>query len=373
MDFKSGFTLIETLIGVALIAVISFLMASVFVAHFKLFYDQNSVIDISGQNKIGLDEITNQIRQSESVVTTCANSACPDDVTGPNTIVLRLWPIDVNREIIDSQGTNFDYIIYKREPASVTSQISAETDDVNEDDTNGDENSELVTTSQVWTGTGQSPQHSYTGLRFNNLNIPRGAQITAADIDMYLPTGTWIGTEFEIYANDIGTSAAFSQFSKPSQKSLTSKKVVYQNPQGNMTPDRWYSQGDLSSVIQEVVNRADWNPNNSISFIFKGTGSDSLGRKFYASFDTDSANAPKLNVTINEYPRLIRKVVASPSSSRDSESTFIASNVTNVQFAYNNNDPTQASEITATVTTTSKFLAKTNTLTQSATAILRNK
>lgn len=368
-----GFTLVEILLGTALVGVIAFLMASVFIAHFKLFYDQNSVIDIASQNKLALDEITNQIRQSESVVTTCANNGCPDDVTGPNVIVLRLWPINSSGEIIDAQGTNYDYVVYKREPASVTSHISTSTDDVNEDDLGGDGSFDLITNLNVWAGTGESTSHSYTGLRFNNLNIPKGAKVTTADIDMYLPQDTWIDTEFDIYAHDIGNSPTFSIVNKPSQRPLTGKKISYQNPEGNMAHGRWYSVGDVGSIVQEVVNRSDWVQNGSITFIFKGTHDQPLGRKFFASYDTDLANAPRLNVTINEYPRLIKKVIPSLVSSRSAESRYMANNVTNVQFAYNTNDATQASEIASTITTTSKFLAKTNTLTQSATAILRNK
>ena len=116
-----GFALIEFLIVIAIIGSISTLIASIYYAHLRLFGNQNALIDIANQNKVILDEVVGQIRQSQSIVTTC--TPCNGDTTSQTTIVLRLWPQDTNGDPFDPQGTNYDYIVYKRDPTDNTKLI----------------------------------------------------------------------------------------------------------------------------------------------------------------------------------------------------------------------------------------------------------
>lgn len=116
-----GFTLIELLPGIALAGFVLLLVASIYLAHFRLSSDQNTAIDTSVQNKLAFDEITNQIRQSQAVVATCA--PCGSDTTGTNILILQLWPLDQNNDPQDPSGTNYDYIEYKLNPANSTQLI----------------------------------------------------------------------------------------------------------------------------------------------------------------------------------------------------------------------------------------------------------
>ena len=94
-------------------------MASVYIAHFRLFSNQNTAIDVASQNKLALDEIVNQIRQSQSVVTTCAD--CAGDTTSATVLVLQLWPQDASDEPLDNG--NYDYIVYKRDATDNTKLV----------------------------------------------------------------------------------------------------------------------------------------------------------------------------------------------------------------------------------------------------------
>ncbi|MEK7326405.1 MAG: hypothetical protein AAB217_14235, partial [Chloroflexota bacterium] len=58
----------------------------------------------------------------------------------------------------------------------------------------------------------------------------------------------------------------------------------------------WYSLDETNLVIQEVVNRADWQSGNSLSVIVKGTGS-SWGRKSVGSYNGSATYAPKLVIS----------------------------------------------------------------------------
>lgn len=113
---QKGFTLLEILIGFAIFGLISTLVAAVYFAQFRLFTSQNASIEIASQNKLALDEITNQIRESQAVVASC----CGAETTSSNGLVIRVWPKDANGEPVDPLGAAYDYIIYRRDSTDNT-------------------------------------------------------------------------------------------------------------------------------------------------------------------------------------------------------------------------------------------------------------
>ena len=115
-EFPKGIALIELLVGFGIIGIISFVIAGVFLAHYKLYNTQTASVDVASQNKLGIDEMTNQIRQAQSIVTTC--SACGTDQTGASILVLRLWPLDSSGNPMDPTSANYDYIVYKQDPSN---------------------------------------------------------------------------------------------------------------------------------------------------------------------------------------------------------------------------------------------------------------
>jgi type IV pilus assembly protein PilY1 len=146
-----------------------------------------------------------------------------------------------------------------------------------------------LTSSNLWLG--NSASTSYTGLRFGSVNIPRGTTIKSAYVKVYSQTTQWIQLSFSINGEATGNSSTFGS-SLLSSKALTSAQVSYSSNE-NWTANSWYNLSDITSIIQEIVNRSDWNANNSLSLIMKGTGS-AYGRKFIYSFDGGSAYAPQL-------------------------------------------------------------------------------
>lgn len=175
-------------------------------------------------------------------------------------------------------------------PFTVTKQISASTDDVNQDNGNLS-----MTSSTLWVGNGQSTSVSFTGLRFTNITIPKDATITSAHIEFYVPQTSWITRSFSIYAHALGNSPTFSSNNRPSQRTLTAASVAYSsNNQWNA--NSWISLSEMKTVIQEVVNRSDWTSGNSVSIILKGTGS-AYGRSFVTSYNGSVINSPKLIIT----------------------------------------------------------------------------
>lgn len=113
---KKGFTLLELLIASSIICFLLIVIVGVYMAHFRIFSNQNTSINVATQNKLGLDEVVNQIRESAGVVVSCANPPCnPTETNSSTVLVLQIWPLDATGNPIDpGAGTNYDYIIYKK-------------------------------------------------------------------------------------------------------------------------------------------------------------------------------------------------------------------------------------------------------------------
>lgn len=123
----------------------------------------------------------------------------------------------------------------------------------------------------TWIGNGASTGSSYLGLRFPNVSIPQGKTITSAVLQVRASETKWITISFNLYADDVGNSAAFSSTAKPSSRTLTSNKISHTSDV-RWNAGKWYSFAESKHIIQEVINRNDWSTGNNLSLIAKGTG-----------------------------------------------------------------------------------------------------
>jgi hypothetical protein len=113
-----------------------------------------------------------------------------------------------------------------------------------------------------------------TGLRFTGLTIPRGASITRAYVQFQADERGTEATNLTVHAQNADnaatfTSTAFSISSRP----RTAASAAWVPPTwaaGAAGPDQRTS--DLSSVIQEVVNRSGWASGNALAVIITGSG-----------------------------------------------------------------------------------------------------
>lgn len=121
----AGFTLLELLIASSITCFLLIVIAGVYMAHFRIFSNQNTSINVATQNKLGLDEVVNEIRESAGVVISCATPPCsPAETNSSTVLILQIWPLDSTGNPIDPQGgSNYDYIIYKRDPANTANLI----------------------------------------------------------------------------------------------------------------------------------------------------------------------------------------------------------------------------------------------------------
>jgi WD40 repeat protein len=170
---------------------------------------------------------------------------------------------------------------------TLTAQVSAGADDVNEDGVEYEE-----TFSRIWIGGGENAT-SYTGLRFTNVTLPAGATIVSARLEFYTGENEWIGLQVQLAAENADTSAAFSSTALPSTRTLTTARLDHASDD-EWLANNWYLLEDVAPLLQEVVNRPGWVAGNNLALILRNTDSSSWGRKHLMSYEGDPAFAPRL-------------------------------------------------------------------------------
>jgi hypothetical protein len=132
------------------------------------------------------------------------------------------------------------------------------------------------------------------GIRFTGLDIPQGAQITAAYIQLTADETSSGDASLLIRGEDSDSAAPFTNVRYDvSSRPVTDTSVGW-------TPGAWTSVGasgaeqrttDISSIVQEIVNRSGWAPSNAMAFVISGTGTRTA-----ESFEGDPAAAPLLHI-----------------------------------------------------------------------------
>ncbi|WP_245460285.1 RTX toxin [Mesorhizobium sp. M1B.F.Ca.ET.045.04.1.1] len=132
------------------------------------------------------------------------------------------------------------------------------------------------------------------GIRFTGIDIPQGAIITSAYIQFQANEVKTGAASLLIQGDDTDdaspfTSTAFNVSSLPRTTASTA-----------WTPDPWTTIGeqglaertpDLSTIVQEIVNRSGWAALNDMAFLITGTGTRTAD-----SYEYNPAGAPLLHI-----------------------------------------------------------------------------
>jgi hypothetical protein len=132
------------------------------------------------------------------------------------------------------------------------------------------------------------------GLRFNNTGIPEGAIIIIAYIQFTVDEKSTASCNLKIEGEASGTSIAFanSQYNI-SQRPRTTNNITW-------VPVGWKTVGasgtdqrtpDLKNILQEIVNRSDYQSTGGLTFIITGTG-----KRVAESYEGSSSKAALLHV-----------------------------------------------------------------------------
>jgi hypothetical protein len=128
------------------------------------------------------------------------------------------------------------------------------------------------------------------GTRFRQVEIPNGAEIASAHLQLY--AGVTEKSTATIQAQATGDAVGFAL----GQNSPRTQASVAWNWQGDEPENMWYSSPDLRQIIQEVVNRPDWSSGNALVLIYDGKNTLGSGT-FFSAWEADPQRAAKLQIT----------------------------------------------------------------------------
>ena len=136
---------------------------------------------------------------------------------------------------------------------------------------------------------------SAIGIRMTNITIPQNAIITDAYLEFTADKSNAQPTSLAISAEATGNAALIPT---DTTATLTSKIKTTAVDWSDIAPwvaGHTYFSTDISPVIQELVNRGDWQSGNAMTFIIEG-----MGIRTPISYEGDTTLAPKLYVVYKD-------------------------------------------------------------------------
>lgn len=109
------------------------------------------------------------------------------------------------------------------------------------------------------------------GLRFQSVAIPKGAKIVAAYIKFKANGADSGATDLTISAEDVASASTFSATDKISTRTKTAASVSW-TPTEAWVIGSFYKTSNFAPVVQEIVDRGDWNSGQNIAIFIEGTG-----------------------------------------------------------------------------------------------------
>ncbi|MCH7730468.1 type II secretion system protein [Patescibacteria group bacterium] len=173
-------------------------------------------------------------------------------------------------------------------PSTIEVRVASSSDDAEERLSNGSVN--LTSSDLELIRDGSNDQE--VGMRFRNVTIPQGATITNVYIEFETDETRSEATSVTFYAQDIDDAPTFSSSTNNiTSRTKTTASVAWNNIPAWNTVSEKHQTPNLSSIVQEVIDRPGWSSGNDLVVIVTGSG-----RRTAESYNGESANAPLLHV-----------------------------------------------------------------------------
>jgi hypothetical protein len=137
------------------------------------------------------------------------------------------------------------------------------------------------------------------GFRFYEW-IPQGAVIDAAVLTLMACESNSGSTQFLIKGEAIGNSPTFSADNSPRDRVPTTAGVTWTVTE-DWVEGQTYSSPDLTTVIQEIVNREDWGYGSALTILVLDVAVDNQNRRA-CTWDKDPEEAAELTITWHMSP-----------------------------------------------------------------------
>ena len=147
----------------------------------------------------------------------------------------------------------------------------------------------------------QSTNAVTLGLRYQSLNIPRGAVITNAYIRFSSNGFNSGATNLTFNGELIGNSLTFSNTNNNiSDRTKTSNSVLWDTDNDWPISNDTIVSPDLSSIVQEIVDQSDWCGGNALNIIIDGEGLSTSSSRVSPAFEDGEGLTPQLVVVYDD-------------------------------------------------------------------------
>jgi prepilin-type N-terminal cleavage/methylation domain-containing protein len=141
--------------------------------------------------------------------------------------------------------------------------------------------------------------YSYRNIwvKWNNIDIPKGSTITSAYVQYKAKDNLNSQCKTLLYFNDVANAVAPISYADSESKVLTTANIEWDLPA--TTLDEWYNSPDISGIIQEIIDRADWNSGNAMMLMHRRHPDNNIDiqDRIFSSYEDGVANSPKLVIT----------------------------------------------------------------------------
>jgi hypothetical protein len=138
-----------------------------------------------------------------------------------------------------------------------------------------------------------------SGMRFRNVKLPQGASIKSASLKIFsASTNLTADIDGVLKGEAADNPPVFGDWDQiitqlPTTKASVAWKWTQDNP---WTKSTWYQSPDISTIIQELVNRPKWASDNALVLIYTVNTDTDSERQFWGG-EANPAAAPKLSIT----------------------------------------------------------------------------
>ena len=138
-------------------------------------------------------------------------------------------------------------------------------------------------------------RNNLVALRFSDVDVPRGAVIQSALVELYGVAATDGGVGLRYAAEDTGNSAPFKTENGDLSNRRRTQAFVDDIPD-SWSPGVFNASPELRVVVQEVVERPDWSPGNSLTILIDDN--ESVQTRRIGSFEADPSPSRAARLTI---------------------------------------------------------------------------
>lgn len=230
----------------------------------------------------------------------------------------------------------------------VSAWVRANSDDAEQNSSTGAMSLSSTDLELIADGTTQQQ----VGIRFKNVNVPAGANITTAYIQFATDETGSGAVSLNIYGQDHGNPPTFTTATNNISSRIKTNATVAWSPAAWPTLTEAGSAQrtpNLSTIVQSLVSRPDWAANNAMAFVVTGTGT----RIAYAR-EGDTTKAPVLHIayTLGPLPTAdfaANEIVIAPGSTVQFTSNATGDNL-NHQWTFEGGTPATSTAANPSVT-----------------------